>query len=98
MFHGMGVNMMRIEGGKAWGSYGPSFDEGPGMRLLPVSEWWNQIVYVFSWRPEDDPTGEIEVTRLSRKDIVLTATNKDGGRTWMRSEPPPTRCLRKMAQ
>ncbi len=49
------------------------------MWLLPVSEWWNQIVYVFSWRPEGDPTGEIEVTRLSRRDIVLAATNKDGG-------------------
>ena len=79
MFHGMGLNKMWIEGGRAGGSYGPSFDAGPGMRLLPVSEWWNQIVYVFSWRPEDDPTGEIEVTRLSRRDIVLTATNKDGG-------------------
>ena len=24
MFHGMGMNKMRIEGGRGWGSYGPS--------------------------------------------------------------------------
>ena len=36
-------------------------------------------MYVFSRRPKEAPTGEIEVLRLSRKDVVLTATNKDGG-------------------
>jgi len=78
-YQGMGLHEYWRYGNRAGGSYGPSFDEGPGMLLLPVSEWWNQIVYVFSRRPEEDPTGEIEVTRLSRRDIVLTATNKDGG-------------------
>lgn len=79
MYHGMGLHAWWSDGNKAGGSYGPSFDDGPEMLLLPVSEWWEQVVYVFSWRAEDDPTGEIQVTRLSRKDIVLTATNKDGG-------------------
>lgn len=78
-YQGMGLHTYWNYGNRAGGSYGPSFDEGPVMLLLPVSEWWNQIVYVFSWRAEDDPTGEIQVTRLSRRDIVLTATNKDGG-------------------
>jgi hypothetical protein len=34
---------------------------------LPVSEWWNQIVYILGR------------ARCSRKDLVLAAANKDGG-------------------
>ena len=78
-YQGMGLHEYWRYGNRTGASYGPSFDDGPGMVLLPVSEWWNQIVYVFSRKPEGDPTGEIEVLRLSRRDIVLTATNKDGG-------------------
>jgi hypothetical protein len=78
-YQGMGLYKQWRYGNRAGASYGPSFDDGPEMVLLPVSKWWNQIVYVFSRRPKQDPTGEIEVLRLSRKDIVLTATNKDGG-------------------
>ena len=79
LYLGMGLYSQWKYGNRAGASYGPSLDGGPEMILLPVSEWWNQIVYVFSRRPESDPTGEIEVLSLSRKDIVLTATNKDGG-------------------
>lgn len=78
-YRGMGLSKQWRYGNRAGASYGPSFDDVPEMVLLPVSDWWNQIVYVFSRRPKEDPTGEIEVLRLSRKDIVLTATNKDGG-------------------
>ena len=78
-YQAMGLYKQWRYGNRARASYGPSFDDGPEMVLLPVSEWWNQRVYVFSRRPKEDPTGEIEVLRLSRKDIVLTATNKDGG-------------------
>lgn len=35
---------------------------------FPVSKWWNQVVAVLD-----------ESTRLTRKDIVLAAANKDGG-------------------
>ena len=73
---GMGMYKQWGYGNRAGASYGPSFDEGVEWVLLPVSEWWNQIVYVFSRRPEEDPTGEIEVLRLSRQDIVRTATDK----------------------
>src|SRR5215217_2039541 len=76
---GMGLYRQWKYGNRAGASYGPSFDDGPEMVLLLVSEWWNQIVYVFSRRPEEDPTGDIEVLRLSRQDIVRTATDKDGG-------------------
>jgi hypothetical protein len=34
---------------------------------LPVSEWWNQIVFILG------------KTRCGRKDLVLAAANKDGG-------------------
>ncbi len=36
-------------------------------------------MYVFSRRSKEDPTGEIEVLRLSRKDLVRPATDQDGG-------------------
>jgi len=45
--------------------YGPNLDDfSPSSAVLPVDEWWNQIV----WSP-----------KLSRRDIVLTAANQDGG-------------------
>jgi hypothetical protein len=61
-------------------SYGPSFDNTPDMKLIPLNEWWQQEVYVFDVG-EDAKTDEEreEGLRLSRKNIVLTATNKDGG-------------------
>jgi hypothetical protein len=63
-YQGMGLHKRWMYGNRAGASYGPSFDDVPEMVLLPVSEWWNQIVYVFSRRPKEDPTGEIEVLRL----------------------------------
>jgi hypothetical protein len=69
-YQGMGLYTQWRYGNKAGASYGPSLDGGPEMVLLPVSEWWNQVVYVFSKRPKEDPTGEIEVLRLSRKDRI----------------------------
>ena len=61
-------------------SYGPSFDNTPIMELVPLNEWWEQVVYVFD-AGEDAKTDEEREKRfrLSRKNIVLTATNKDGG-------------------
>ena len=45
--------------------YGPNLDDfSSSSAVLPVDEWWNQIV----WSP-----------KLSRRDIVLTAANQDGG-------------------
>ena len=61
-------------------SYGPSFDDTPIMELVPLSEWWEQVVYVFPGGEEALSEEEEEQGfRLSRKNIVLTATNKDGG-------------------
>jgi hypothetical protein len=78
-YTGMGQYKQWRYGNRAGASYGPILDGGPEMVLLPVSEWWNQEVYVFSRRPKEDPTGEFEVLRLSRKDLVRTATDQDGG-------------------
>lgn len=36
-------------------------------RELPVSDWWNQVVYILG------------KTQASRKDLILAAANKDGG-------------------
>jgi hypothetical protein len=61
-------------------SYGPSFDNTPDMDLIPLNEWWEQVVYVFDAEEDANTDEEREKGfRLSRKDIVLTATDKDGG-------------------
>jgi hypothetical protein len=76
MYYGMG--QYRHLNGVS--SFGPSFDNTPTMELLPLDEWWGQVVYVFD-AGEDAQTDEEREKgfRLSRKDIVLTAANKDGG-------------------
>ena len=48
--------------------YFPSLDDGPVKKLIPVSQWWDQIVFVLN--PQ---------TRLSRRKIILSAANQDGG-------------------
>jgi hypothetical protein len=40
---------------------------GPFHKLFPVDDWWNQLLYV---RNE---------VRITRRDLILTAANKDGG-------------------
>jgi hypothetical protein len=49
-----------------------SLGDGPPIRprSLPSKNWWNQVVFVLSHGTD---------RRISRKDIVLTAANKDGG-------------------
>jgi hypothetical protein len=64
---GFGVREATVADGKVTATYAPLFD-GPIKAFVPVSTWWNQVVYVLN------PT-----TRLKRKDIVLCAANKDGG-------------------
>lgn len=63
---GFTLGMMRVGGGGS--QYFPGLDQSPTRQFVPVSEWWNQVVFVL------DPN-----TKLGRKDIVLTAANKDGG-------------------
>lgn len=49
--------------------YIPNLDDFSSSSMtIPVDEWWNQIVHVVNPK-----------ARLKRKDIVLTAANKDGG-------------------
>jgi hypothetical protein len=62
----IGLGMMRTGPGKA--EYYPQLGDGPPINtLVPVSEWWTQVVMVLNG------------VRISRKDIVLAAANKDGG-------------------
>ncbi|MFA6052678.1 MAG: hypothetical protein WC762_08810 [Methylobacter sp.] len=64
MYFGLGT-MQLGDGGCR---YFPSLDFGPVKRIIPVSQWWDQIVFVL------DPQ-----TRLSRRKIILSAANQDGG-------------------
>ncbi len=64
MYFGLGT--MRLGDGCC--RYFPSLDFGPVKKMIPVSQWWDQIVFVL------DPQ-----TRLSRRKIILSAANQDGG-------------------
>lgn len=49
-------------------NYIPSLDMSRVKKLVPVSQWWDEVVFVIDTQ-----------TSLSRKEIVLAAANKDGG-------------------
>jgi hypothetical protein len=62
----VGLGMMRVGGGKS--EFFPQLGDGPPVnQLVPISKWWDQIVMVLNSQ------------RISRRDIVLAAANKDGG-------------------
>lgn len=67
LYMGLGMQYSRNDGDTIKAAYAPLLD-GPVKVYVPVSKWWDMIVYVLG-------SGE----RLSRKKIVLTASNKDGG-------------------
>lgn len=61
-----GLGLFELRGGK--GAYRPELGDGPPIsRLIPVAEWWDEIVFI------------VNGTRLRRRDIVLGAAHKDGG-------------------
>lgn len=66
----MGLIMMRI--GQDDARYVPPLDDGPPIRYrkakIAFEKWWNKIVFV-------DTKGN----KLTRKDLVLAVSNKDGG-------------------
>ncbi len=64
MYHGMGMHI--LGGGRS--QFVPNLDKTPIAQPVNADHWWNQIVYVLD-----------SSTRLSRRDIVLAAANKDGG-------------------
>jgi hypothetical protein len=65
IFYGMGVSRMS---GNGECSYFPSLGDSPVNDFVPVSKWWTQTIFILNTK-----------TRLTRKDIVLAAANKDGG-------------------
>jgi hypothetical protein len=64
MFFGLGTMQFSPQGAR----YFPGLDFGPIKKYMPVSDWWEQIVFVI------DPQ-----TQLSRRRIILSAANQDGG-------------------
>jgi hypothetical protein len=64
MYFGLGT----IQLGNGGSKYFASLDLNSTENLIPVSQWWDQIVFVLG--PQ---------TRLSRRKIVLSAANQDGG-------------------
>ena len=64
MYMGMGTVQINSNGTH---SYFPSLSDGPLAFFIPVSKWWDQVVFVGG------------SARLSRRKIVLSAANQDGG-------------------
>ena len=62
----IGMGMMKVGGDES--SYFPQLGNSPINELIPLSKWWNQVVMVIG-----------KEQRISRKEIVLAAANKDGG-------------------
>ena len=66
----MGLIMMRIGPNDA--RYVPPLDDGPPMRYrkakIAFEKWWNKIVFV-----------DTKHNKLTRKDLILAVSNKDGG-------------------
>jgi hypothetical protein len=66
----LGLTMMRV--GTEGTAYVPPLNDGPPIRYakgkIPFDPWWNNIVL-------DDKQG----TMFSRRDLVITVCNKDGG-------------------
>lgn len=64
---GLAVQQLKNDGSTIKATYAPLLD-GPVKIYVPVSKWWDMIVYVLH-----------PGVRLSRRKIILTAANKDGG-------------------
>lgn len=62
-FDGLGL----VFAGTSGAGVKPKLDQGPGYRLMPLDRWWRQIVCVDNR------------VKITRRDIALTAANKDGG-------------------
>lgn len=69
MYRGMGSYQYSSDGTTRVDSFYPPLDDTPHAYEMKFHEWWDQVVYVLPPK----------ATRLRRRDIVLTAANKDGG-------------------
>lgn len=58
------LNMGLIKSGR----FVANLSEGALQRRIPLDEWWNQTAFILD-----------DTLKLSKRDIVLTAANKDGG-------------------
>lgn len=67
-FFGLGSFRFSSDGQTATGRYYPGLDNALHREYIKADSWWKQVVFVLD-----------RSTRLSRKDIVLAAANKDGG-------------------
>ena len=62
----MGMGRVQV-GGDGTHKYFPPLGDARVQSMVPVTKWWDQVVFVDG------------ATRLTRKKIVLSAANQDGG-------------------
>lgn len=64
MYSGLGIFRISPDSGE----HIPALSDAPYKAFVPVSKWWSQVVFIMGSQ-----------NKLRRRDIVLTAANKDGG-------------------
>jgi|GEM_PF-1209999 len=62
-----GLSLIAVQGGSSNVTIGPALERAHTRRFVAAQEWWTEEIYV------------LNATRLSRKNIVLSAANQDGG-------------------
>jgi hypothetical protein len=73
-FQGMGMYEMVADGNRQSVTFGPNLDRAGDVWDARFSHWWEQVVWVVQPRSHGEAA-----TPYRRKDVVLTAVNKEGG-------------------
>jgi hypothetical protein len=71
---GMGLIKTASDGNTRSVTFLPNLDQGPFQAAMKYHDWWNQTVWVSPAQTHDE-----EAIRHTRKSIILTAVNKEGG-------------------
>ncbi len=74
MYQGMGMYEADFREDTRSVTFLPNLDQGPFQAAIKFHQWWNQIVWVTPARSHHE-----EPIRHTRKTIILTAVNKEGG-------------------
>ncbi len=73
-YEGMGMVEADFRGDTRSVTFLPNLDHGPFQAAIKFHDWWNQTVWVTPPQTHDE-----EPVRHTRKSIILTTVNKEGG-------------------
>lgn len=73
-YEGMGMYETVSDGNTRSVTFAPNLDQGPFQMAMAFHGWWNETVWVSPPQTHDE-----EAIRHTRKSIILTTVNKEGG-------------------